>query len=127
MALHSYYYILSPLDCWLGVCLRLPLTTDSKRIPEVLHSSLVAAPSLAPVTKIICLQKVQEPWKGERIKQQEEERERVRQFWVNGFFWSGWRRGHNKMDFWWGHYDRNFQVIAIIILIFAVGEKSAFS
>lgn len=45
----------------------------------------MAAPSLAPVTKIICLQKVQEPWKGERIKQQEEERERVRQFWVNGF------------------------------------------
>lgn len=66
------------------VCLRLPLTTDNQRIPEVLHSSLVAAPSLAPVTKIICLQKVQEPWKGERIKQQEEERERVRQFGVNG-------------------------------------------
>lgn len=45
----------------------------------------MAVPLLAPVTQTICLQKVQEPWKGEGIRRQEEERERVRQFWVNGF------------------------------------------
>lgn len=69
----------------MGVRLLSGLTADSPRIPEVLPSSQVAAPLLAPVTHSICLQKVQEPWKGEGIRRQEEERERVRQFWLNGF------------------------------------------
>lgn len=49
----------------------------------------MAAPLPAPVTQTICLQKVQEPWKGEGIRRQEEERERVRQLGVNGFFGTG--------------------------------------
>lgn len=100
MALHSCCYIFAPLDYWLGACLPSRLTADSQRIPEVLHSSLVAAPSLAPVTQTICLQKVQEPWKGERIKRQEEERERVRKLGVNGFSGFGGKGGHNKMGFY---------------------------
>lgn len=87
----------------------------------------MAAPSLAPVTQTICLQKVQEPWKGERIKRQEEERERVRQFWVNDFSGLGEEGVIMKWVFLWGQYDRILQVIAIVILVFAVREKSAFS
>lgn len=81
VALHYCCYTLTSLHRWLGVRLPPRLLADSQRIPEVPRSSLVAAPSLAPVTQTICLQKVQEPWKGEGIRRQEEERERVRQFW----------------------------------------------
>lgn len=106
----------------MGVCLLSRLTADSPRIPEVLRSSQVAAPLLAPVTQTICSQKVQEPWKGEGIRRQEEERERVRQFWLNGFSGLG---GEGVMIKWasWGHCDRILQVIAIVILVLAGREK----
>lgn len=72
------------------------MSADSQRIPELLHSSLVAASSPAPVTPTICLQKVQEPWKGQGIRRQEEERERVRQFGVNGFSGLGGEGGSSS-------------------------------
>ena len=97
VALHSCCSILASLDCWSGVRLPSGLSADGQRIPEVLHSSPVAAPLPAPVTQTICLQKVQEPWKGQGIRRQEEERERVRQFGVNDFSSFGGRRGHNQM------------------------------
>lgn len=82
----------------------------------------MAAPLLAPVTQTICLQKVQEPWKGEGIRRQEEERERVRQFWVNGFSGLG---GEGVIIKWasWGQFDKILLVIAILILVFVVREK----